>query len=261
MKINIRLAFTISGISVVNILILTALMHLKFHVTNMNLIKDSIAVATFTFVKSIQDATEMGIPLESMSSSEEAIKSIKIKNKIIKDIQVFSVVNNSLVDRFVNDKKPFSEDMKKELIKTVNSNKTPTWRYDDKGGLSYVGNTVRDNVGNDRAVVIVTYNRQFILDEEAEEISNLYKRMGCAALMCLLFSYIIGAYYTNPIERLISNIKSVLKNILNGQPCSLEKVTDYNIKSSLEHAVNNVKDIDTQLKELENRIQVVPNDK
>lgn len=256
MKLNVRLAVTISIVSALNIVILTLLMHLKFHMTNMGLLQDSIAVATSSFVKNIKDSTESGIPLESISYIPKKIDNVKERNSIIKNVYVFSVIDNQLIDIFLENKEKISDEIKKELMKSINSSKSNTWRYD--GGdykFSFVGNTIRDNVGNDRAAVVVTYAKNTTANKETQEVYNLYKRMALAVILCIVISFIVGFYYTHPIEKQISNLKELLKNLKNGKEYNTSKISDPHIKNSLEIIVEDIKNTDQQLCFLEDEIQ------
>lgn len=248
MKLNVRLAVTISLVSAVNILILTLLMHLKFHMTNMGLLQDSITVATYSFVKNIKDSTESGIPLESISYIPKKIDNIKHRNSIIKNVYVFSIVDNNLVDIFLENKEALPENIKQELMKSINSSKSTTWGFDgDDYKFSFVGNTIRDNVGNDRAAVVLTYAKNTTDNSETKEIHNLYKRMGAALILCILVSFIMGYYYTHPIEKQISHILEIFKKIKNKEQYSTAEISDKNIKQSLEIILADIKNVDQEL--------------
>lgn len=251
MKLNVRLANTIAIVSAFNIIILTLLMHLKFHITNMNLLQDSISVATYSFVKNIKDSTESGIPLESISYIPTKIEYIINKNSIINNIFVFSVIDNNLTEISLKDKGQISDDTKKELMKSINSSKSVTWRYDGGDEISFIGNTVRDNVGNDRAAVIVTYSKKSIANKGDEEIYNLYKRMLLALIICISISFIIGFYYIHPIEKLIANTKKILQKLKQNKEFSIEEIADLQAKEYLENIIDDIKNTDKQLRTLE----------
>lgn len=256
MKLNVRLAITISLVSALNILILTLLMHLKFHMTNMGLLQDSIAVATYSFVKNIKDSTESGIPLESISYIPKKIDNIKHRNSIIKNVYVFSIIDNNLVDIFLENKEQLPTNIKQELMKSINSSKSTTWSFDgDDYKFSFVGNTIRDNVGNDRAAVILTYAKNTTANNETKETDILYKRMGLALMLCILASFIIGYYYTHPIEKQITNILEVLKNLKNREQYSTTEISDKNIKQSLEVILADIKNVDQELCNFEEEIK------
>ncbi len=208
MKTSFRMSFILSSISIVTLVILTVLMHFKYHITRSNLINDRIGVTMSSIASAIDNNLRMGIGIESQTNIQSYIDYGRKTEKIIDQIYVLKNNNWDLSTIFKTTKQELRPVVIERSIRTIKSAKAITWSFSE--WENYVGLTLKDPTGAIRGAILISYKPEILAAQEKSEIENLYKRMAVAILVTMILSAIIGYKMTAP---LIKTVASIQKNI------------------------------------------------
>lgn len=211
MKPSLRISIILAAISALTIIMLTVLMHFKYHITRTNLMNDRIGVTISSIYSVIDNNLRMGVNIEAQDDIKNYIKDSKSKEDIIDQIYILTNINWNLSTAFSTAKKDIDLSLKDQVIKKLKSAKSNSWSI--AGEYNSVGFTLKDPAGLIRGVILVNYNGDLIKSREKVEIENLYTRMGFAILITVLFSFLIGYKATGTLVRTVETIQNSINKL------------------------------------------------
>jgi hypothetical protein len=211
MKPSLRISIILAAISALTIIMLTVLMHFKYHITRTNLMNDRIGVTISTIYSVIDNNLRMGVNIEAQDDLRGFINQSKAKEDIIDEIYILKNSNWNLSTAFSTSKDSLEKSLTEQVIKRLKSAKGNSWSI--TGENNSVGFTLKDPAGLIRGVILVNYNADLIKSREKVEIENLYKRMSIAILITLLFSFFIGYKATGTLVQTVETIQKSLDKL------------------------------------------------
>ena len=219
MKPSLRISIILSIISALTIVMLTVLMHFKYHITRTNLMNDRIGVTISGIYSVIDNNLRMGVNIEAQDDLKHFIKQSKMKEDIIDHIYILKNVNWTLSTAFSTSSENIDPNLTDQVVKKIKSAKGNSWSISGKDNS--VGYTLKDPAGLIRGVILVNYNASLIESRERVEIENLYKRMCVAIFITILFSFLIGYKATKNLVHTVETIQTSLDK-LNSQSTNFD---------------------------------------
>lgn len=242
MKLSTKISLLFGLVSFSTIMLLTVLMHLRYHMTRQNLINDRINVTMNNIANSMESNIKSGVDIQSLGNINNLIKYSKGSDPIIDDIYVFAVTGDLLKPTFSTSKTEVAKKTLVDFFRKIKGSKTVNWSMDIDSKQTAVGLSVRDNAGLDRALITVSYSKEFIRKKEAAEVNALYLRMLVAGFFAGMAGFIIGFLTTRELSSNLECINNQLTKIESGKLDSIDlsEITDPVLKSHLRSMINKV---------------------
>lgn len=257
MRLSFRISYVMLIISVCTITLLTVLMHFKYHNTRVTLINEKLNVVSAGIAYPINNALLLGIDIKNIKELGAIIKKAKEFDTTISDIVVFAIDKDSITPAFTTSEKPLNNTDKAQLLRQVRISKTKNWKGTFQGDIKFSGITLKDVANQERAGIVIYYDLKQNNIDEAEEIGNLYKRLGLGLLLAAFLNFMIGLINTKELSKIIksteSSINSVLKNP--NHKIDLGQISDPGIRSQLRLMINKISDFSKYLNKAEGIIK------
>jgi hypothetical protein len=260
MKPSLRISLIVAAISALTIIMLTILMHFKYHITRTNLMNERIGVTISSIHSVIDNNLRMGIDIEAQSDIEHFIKKVKNNENIIDDIYVLKNLNWNLSTIFKTSSVDIDKVLVEHVIKKLKSTKENSWSILDKNNS--VGFTLKDPAGLIRGVILVNYNGELIKNREQFEISNLYKRMCIALFIAIFFSFFIGFKATYNLVNTVETIQNGIDRMNTGSTdFDLSNIHDPLLRGTFRRAVSLSSKMVQDLKKIDDLIESAEKEK
>ena len=260
MKPSLRISIILAAISALTIIMLTVLMHFKYHITRTNLMNDRIGVTISSIYSVIDNNLRMGVNIEAQDDLKHFIKQSKLKEDIIDQIYILKNVNWNLSTAFSTTKDNIDQGLTDQVIKKLKSAKGNSWSI--SGENNSVGFTLKDPAGLIRGVILVNYNGDLIKNREKVEIDNLYKRMSIAIIITVLFSFFIGYKATGHLVHTVETIQYSL-DMLNTESTNfdLSGINDPSLRGKFRRTVTLSSKMMSDLKKIDELIESAKKEK
>lgn len=211
MKPSLRISIILASIAALTIIMLTVLMHFKYHITRTNLMNDRIGVTISSISSVIDNNLRMGVNIEAQDDIENYIKGSKAKEDIIDQIYILTNTNWELSAAFSTGKGDIDPSLQDQVVKKIKSEKGTDWSI--SGEYNSVGHTLKDPAGLIRGVILVNYDGNLVKSRGRVEIENLYKRMCFAIAITIFFSFLIGYKATGTLVRTVETIQNSIDKL------------------------------------------------
>ncbi len=235
MKISLRISLILSVISSVTIVILTILMHFRYHITRTDLINDRIGVTGSSISAIIDKNLSAGISISSQNNIDSYINKYKNIEEIIKDIYVVENKNWHLVPVYKTNSNNLSEMALTQATNKIKATKALQWSFhylDAKENINFVGFTIKNPSGAIVGAVLIGYDALLLKKQEKKEIDNLYKRMVMAIISAIIVSFLIGYKTTQKLSRMINSLNLAFEQLKkNKTDFDLSQISDPIMKS------------------------------
>lgn len=260
MKPSLRISIILAVISALTIVMLTVLMHFKYHITRTNLMNDRIGVTISSIYSVIDNNLRMGVNIDAQDDLKNFIKQSKSKEDIIDQIYILKNVNWNLSTAFSTTRDNIDQGLVEQVVKKLKSAKGNSWSI--SGENNSVGFTLKDPAGLVRGVILVNYDGDLIKNREKAEIGNLYRRMAFAIFVTLIFSFIIGYKATGSLVHTVETIQKSL-DMLSAESTNfdLSGINDPSLRGKFRRTVTLSSKMTSDLKKIDELIESAEKEK
>jgi len=264
MKISLRISLILSIISAATIIILTILIHFRYHITRTNLINDRISV-TGASINAVMDTNlRIGIPINSQSNIETYIKKYKEMEGIIKDIYVLENKNWNLIPIFKTGSTKLPNAVLAQSSDKMKASKLSEWSFnytDSNENTNYVGFSIKGITGRVVGAIMIGYDASLLKAQEEKEVGNLYKRMIVAIFVSIFISFLIGYKTTEKLSRIINTLDLALDHLKqNKTHFDLSQISDPTLKGDFRKFLTFSCQVQNDLNKIEKLINLAEED-
>ncbi len=254
MRLSFRISYVMLIISICTISLLTVLMHFKYHNTRVTLINEKLNVVSAGIAYPINNSLLLGIKLENITELKSIIKKAKEFDKTIADIVVFGIEKDSIIPAFSTSEKKLTDTDKRQLLRQVRISKTKNWKGTFQGDIKFSGVTLKDVANQERAGIVIYYDLKQNNIDEADEINNLYKRLGMGLLLAACLNFMIGLINTRELSKILKSTELAISSVLSNPDSKIDlgKISDPGIRSQLRLMINKITDFSKYLNKADN---------
>lgn len=235
MNFSFRISSVLLIVASCTMLLLTVLMHFKYHMTRSNLVIDRLNVAAAGIGQPIDNAIKLGIEMDDIKNINESINNTKRFDSTIKNIIVFKTTNDKIYPIASVENQVFSEEQNEQIRKKIRASKKGYWSGELNENIGFSGLTIKNVAEQEKGGVLICYDLHKIHMKEIAEIKNLYQRLLFALAVVIIINFIVAFKNTSNLNKMIEmtevSILYILKNI--GKKIDLGKIDEPVIKSQM----------------------------
>ena len=250
-----KISFILAMISIITILVLTVLIHFRYHITQIDMINNRLQVTSNTIANVVDNKIKSGMALAEQNDLTDYIKKISLREKIIRDINIVSIDNHKIKNLYKTGERKLKNFVLEKVFQKIQSSKTNDWSFTEtslKKKTNYFGVTIKTTTGNVAGAIVISYNGGLLEEQEQQEIKALYIRFGIASLIIILLSLIIGRQTTRTLEESLLCILNGLQKLkLKENNFDLTDIDDPSFKHDLRLVLKNTSHIQLQLKKID----------
>lgn len=256
MKLGTRISILLCFVSFLTILLLTVLMGFRYHLTRQTLVNERLGVIMSNISANMESSIRMGLDIRNIKNIGEVLAQSKNIDNIIKNIYVFNIENDSLVQIHSTTPEIYDQIGLKELKMRINGAKNTSWNTTTKEKLNIVGLTIRDSANLDRAAIAIVYDPEIVRKNEMKEIKLLYMRMIVGSIIAGILAFLVGYSSTKELAINIHHLDKIVKDWHENPQAAtdLSGITDPTLKMLLRESSNNIQDINKQSSKIDSLI-------
>lgn len=242
MNFSFRISSVLLIVASCTLLLLTVLMHFKYHMTRSNLVIERLNVAAAGIAQPIDNAIKLGIEIDDIKNISDNIKNTKKFDNTIKNIIVFKTKNEKNYQVAAVENQKISDSQNEQIRKRIRTSKTGYWSGALDEGIGFSGITIRNAADQEKGGVLIFYDLQKIHMKEISEIKNLYQRLLLALVLVISINFIAVVKNTASLNKMIEMTESSILYILNniGKKIDLGKIDEPVIKSQMRNMASKI---------------------
>lgn len=233
MRLSNRIGIFVFITMTLTLLLLTTLMHLKYHTTHSELVNTRYAILLNDMKWSIERGVSLGVDLSQFKNIQQIIDTGVKQDPTIKDIVVFDfkkskpeIIFSSLKTKTISLAK-----ISDKISESIYSTKKEYWAFDATDNKSYVGVGFKDALGIITGGIYICYSTELINKNSKKEIESLYVSFLYSIVLIALLSYIISHRTTRSLDLSLLAINTSLINVI-ADTESAQDVDQLNIPDS-----------------------------
>lgn len=235
MNFSFRISSVLLIVASCTMILLTVLMHFKYHMTRSNLVIDRLNVAAAGIGQPIDNAIKLGIEMDDIKNIPEAIRITKKFDSNIQNIIVFKTNNEKNYQIASIENQKLSEHEHEQIRKEIRSSKTGYWSGALNEDVGFSGLSVKNVADQEKGGILIFYDLHKIHMKEISEIKNLYQRLLLALILVISINFIAVLKNTASLNKMIKMTEISILYILNniGKKIDLGKIDEPVIKSQM----------------------------
>ena len=253
MNFSLRISSVLLVVATCTMVLLTVLMHFKYHMTRSNLVVDRLYVALSGMVQPIENAIKLGVDMDNIKNLSKSIKNTKKFDPTIKNIIVFKTKNDEFEPIAYDENHALSDIEKQLLQKKIRASKTNYWNGTINEDFGFAGVSIKNVIGQDKGGILFYYDVHKIHMKEISEIQSLYKRLMIALIFIIVINFIAVFKNTASLNNVIITAEQSIFDILNnvGKKIDLGKIEEPVIKTQMRAMANKITSVGRYINKIE----------
>lgn len=242
MNFSFRISSVLLVVASCTMILLTVLMHFKYHMTRSNLVIDRLNVAAAGIAQPIDNAIKLGIEMDDIKNISDNIKNARKFDSTIKNIIVFKTKNEKNYQVTAIENQKISDDQNEQIRKRIRTSKTGYWSGALNEDIGFSGLSIRNAADQEKGGVLIFYDLHKIHMKQISEIKNLYQRLLLALVLVVGINFIAVLKNTASLNKMIKITEDSILYILNniGKKIDLGKIDEPVIKSQMRNMASKV---------------------